>query len=78
MTELKKYRVDYETVASFTTTVEAESAEDALLVAEDVVEFPSLCAHCSGWGREWELDLGDGWGLSTDSDGKSVAYEVER
>jgi hypothetical protein len=55
---MTSYSVHLETVASFSVTVEAEDAEDAIEQAFDLT--PSgVCAHCSGWGKKWSMDLGE-------------------
>lgn len=55
-----KYRVWLETVASTVIEVEAEDEEQAKDLAYEE-GMPSLCAQCSGWGQDQNLELGDAW-----------------
>jgi len=32
---------------------------------------PSICAQCSGWARDYSLDLGDEWTVTDDDDDKT-------
>lgn len=54
---MPKYDVHMSSTANATVTVEADSPEQA----EEVAEFPSICAQCSGWGRDHSLEIGDDW-----------------
>lgn len=57
-----KYRVDFRTIATVTITVEADDQATAIEAACD--EIPSeVCAHCSGWGQSWFLELNE-WQLN--------------
>lgn len=57
---MSRYRVTLTSSAGFYITVEADSEDEAIDLAYD--EAPSgVCAHCSGYGQEWSLDLGDDW-----------------
>lgn len=58
--------------AWFNTTVDADDVESAIEQAFE--KRPNLCAQCSGWGREWSLELGDEWELDTveDENGEEV------
>ena len=55
---MTKYRVNFETGASLTITVEAEDPDLALDKAYEGLPG-GICAQCSGWGGQWDLDLGD-------------------
>lgn len=54
---MPRYRVSLETGASLFVTVEAEDEEAAIEAAYDNGQY--LCAHCTGWGQDWGLDLGE-------------------
>jgi hypothetical protein len=59
-----KYDVYLTTTASTSVQVEAESEDEARDKAYNA-EMPSICAQCSGWGREGKsLELGDEWTVS--------------
>lgn len=54
------------------------SAEDTERVVEDGYEsgtFPTLCAQCSGWGRNFSISLGDEVNITLD-DNKMPVIEV--
>lgn len=53
------YNVYFITTASTSTTVEADSPEEAQEKADKFRDFPTICAQCSGWGGRQSLDLGD-------------------
>lgn len=55
---MTKYRVILETGASVSVTVEANDEEEAIERAFE--DAPSeVCAQCSGWGKNWNLDLAE-------------------
>lgn len=54
------YKIGFKTFAWTNITVEADTFEDAVEAAWQE-DFPSICAQCSGWGREASLELGDEW-----------------
>lgn len=57
---MSRYRVTLTSSADFYITVEADSEDEAIDLAYD--EAPSgVCANCSGYGQEWDLDLGGDW-----------------
>lgn len=60
---MKKFRVYLQTWASTSVEVEAEDKEAALTAYFDDmnVALPTLCAQCSGWGQDYNLDLNDQW-----------------
>jgi hypothetical protein len=71
-----KYRVYLSTVASLTVTVDLpdnvdpdEAPEQAIEKAFDEAKRRDLCAHCSGWGQKWSLDLAD-WDVARESDAR--------
>lgn len=71
---MASYTVHLETTASLTSTVEADSPEEAIEAA--LLTTPSSpCAQCSGWGQSWELDLGE-WDVAQE-DGKDADWAVE-
>jgi hypothetical protein len=57
------YRVNIPKLLWFSATVEADSPDEAIDMAYEIA--PSLCATCSGWGREWAVDEDD-WGAISD------------
>ena len=69
---MAKYRGSLEAGAFFTITAEADGEDEAFEAAFD--EAPTdVCAHCSGWGQEWSVDLGE-WSAARDD---SAITEVE-
>ena len=64
---MPKYRVFIPIPATLTVVVEAEDAEDAIEAAGEHVHV-DLCAQCSGWGEDYNLDLPIDW----DWDGADV------
>lgn len=56
-----RYRVYYTTTASTAIEVEADSPEDARVVADEEFDSPTICAQCSGWGSDGWIELGDDW-----------------
>jgi hypothetical protein len=57
---MPKFDVYFKGTANYKITVEAEDDQDALNVACDEFEdTPSLCLHCSGYSREWSLEIPD-------------------
>ncbi len=61
---MPKYRITLATSASVTATVEADDDEIAVDMVFDMV--PSeVCAQCSGWGKNWSLDIGQ-WDVAED------------
>ena len=55
------YQVLFTTSASTIVEVEADSPDEARELADEKFESPYLCAQCSGWGGQQNLELGDGW-----------------
>lgn len=56
---MKTYSVLFTTGASSVFEVEAESVAEARDIAADQFEPPTICAQCSGWGNDQNLELGD-------------------
>jgi len=56
-----KFTVYFSTTASTAIEIEADSAEEAQEKADEIQDFPSICAQCSGWGSDHNLDLSDVW-----------------
>lgn len=54
------YKIGFQTGAFTQIEVEADSFEDAVDAAWNE-GFPSICARCSGWGQDTNLELGDEW-----------------
>lgn len=67
------YTVYLQTIASTSVEVEADNEDEALDKAYDA-SMPTICAQCSGWGKESYLELGDVWEANqvADADGKVV------
>jgi len=38
------------------------------------METPSICAQCSGWGRDHSLELGDDWEINDDPNETNPRY----
>jgi hypothetical protein len=53
------YRVEFRGSSWYQTTVEADNKESAEDLAADNIE--SICAICSGWGREYSREEDDCW-----------------
>jgi hypothetical protein len=79
---MAKYRVYLTTGASVAVDVEVDDSldpEEARDKAYDEAfqEAPSgVCAHCSGWGQPWGLDLGE-WEIEKDHNGKDVEPKLQ-
>lgn len=66
---MTRYRVEAYTTISFTTEVdiddegmdEGEAEEAAYDKAME--KRRGLCAQCSGYGRDWSLDMNDDWDI---------------
>jgi hypothetical protein len=67
------YRVYLQTVATTVIKVEADDKDDAYEKAASG-DLPSICAQCSGWGQETNLNLDGEWNLGP---GGSVEKGVE-
>jgi hypothetical protein len=57
---MAKYTVYQTTTASWSVEVEADDEDEALEKAY-AAAVPDICAQCSGWGRDYSLELGDEW-----------------
>jgi hypothetical protein len=55
---MPKYKVEFRAYAFATDTVEAEDEAEAIELAF-ANGFPQVCAQCSGWGKEFSLELPD-------------------
>jgi hypothetical protein len=53
------WKVDLQTIATITVEVEAEDAEKAAEIAQG----QDICAQCSGWGRDWSMEIGE-WSVA--------------
>jgi hypothetical protein len=71
---MTKYRVYLQTVASTVIEVEAEDKNEAYEIAADQ-DMPRICAQCSGWGSDQNLELGDVW--EGDDDIEKAVEEVK-
>lgn len=57
--EPRTYRVQFLTTASTIVEVEATSAEEARVQADEDFYGPQPCAQCSGWGGQPGIELGE-------------------
>lgn len=80
---MKKYQVSFEEGSWLTVYVEyPDDAEpdDIDIIEKAYEEMPGdICAHCSGWGKNWSRNLGDDRELAKEMkqvDGKWVEVEV--
>lgn len=65
---MSEFMVFFEGMAGLTIRVEADDPDDAVNKAYD--EMPGgVCAQCSGWGKEWSLDVPDEWDVCLIEDG---------
>lgn len=73
---MTKYRVYLQTVAETVIEVEADTKEDAydLALSEPT---PRICAQCSGWGNDQNLQLGDDWDINQEAGVDECVQEVE-
>lgn len=59
---MAKYAVYISTIADARIEIEADDSEEAIeKLASGEVELPWLCAQCSGWGSDHDLDLSEAW-----------------
>lgn len=79
---MRKFEVSYHTTASVTVTVELDCDENASI--DDLMDVitdagyegtPDVCAQCSGWGRDYGLELGE-WELDDDEGDMKAVTEV--
>lgn len=66
---MTRYRVEVYTTIWFTTEVdindegmESDEAEEAAY-DKAIEKRPGICAQCSGWRRDWSLDMNDDWDI---------------
>jgi hypothetical protein len=70
-----KYRVPLSGYVSVSVTVETDETDPERIVEEALSEgVPSICAQCSGWGRDHSLEIGDEWEPVEDEDGTPEVY----
>ena len=68
-----KYRISFVTSASGSITVETDETDPERIVEEAYAEgIPGICAQCSGWGRDHELEVGDEWDVDEDDKGPVI------
>lgn len=75
---MPKYRVTFTGSAGATVDVVTDET-DPEVIAELAYEeeFPTLCSHCSGWGRPYSLEIPDDeWEVFTEK-GVPVITRVE-
>lgn len=66
---MPKYRVHFTTGASTYVDVEADSPDEAREIADENFDSPFICAQCSGWGQQYDLELGDEWQQDESAEG---------
>lgn len=73
---MAKFIVYLTTTASTSVEVDAEDA-DAAIDKAYASDMPTICAQCSGWGRDTSLEVSDNWDVSevTDAEGKVVVFD---
>lgn len=63
---MTRYAVHLITTAH--TVVEVDADSKAAAVEEALTgNMPRICAQCSGWGQEQNLEIGDEWDVDADS-----------
>ncbi|MFF5973668.1 hypothetical protein ACFY7C_19285 [Streptomyces sp. NPDC012769] len=71
-----KYQVSFETSAGGHITVETDETDpERILEAAYEEGIPSVCAQCSGWGRDYSLEIGDEWDPIEDEQGLVIYTE---
>lgn len=74
---MPKYRVYLQTVATTTVEVEADSKDDAYDKAVNE-PMPRICAQCSGWGNDQNLELNsDAWDIDQERGIDESVEEVD-
>lgn len=74
-TPMTKYRVPFNTWAGGSITVDTDETDPEKILEEAYTEgIPSVCAQCSGWGRDFSLEIGDEWEENRDKEGRPVIY----
>jgi len=70
---MAKFTVYLTATASTSIEVEAGSPDEAIDKAYGA-DMPTICAQCSGWGRDTSLELSDVWEVSEvcDADGSLI------
>lgn len=77
---MAKYRVSMQTVA--TTVIEIEVPDDVTdpeEIAERAAEegeFPTICAQCAGWGRNYNLVMDGEW-IVSEYEGKPLVERAD-
>lgn len=86
---MPKFNVHFTTTASATVEVEISDediAEEGLsiavanLVEGGMIDTPSICARCSGWGQKYDLEVSGEWDTDevTDESGRVVWGENQK
>lgn len=77
---MAKYRVSMQTVATITIEIEVpDDITDPHEIAERAAEegeFPTICAQCAGWGRDYSLDMDGEWEVS-EFEGKPLVERAD-
>jgi hypothetical protein len=75
---MPKYRINISGHAYGSITVETDETNPEQIFEDAMDEgAPALCAHCSGWGRDFDLELGDEWEPEMGENGEAVVVKVE-
>lgn len=74
-----KYEVSYVTSASGHITVDTDETDPELIIEAAYEEgIPSICTQCSGWGRDYSLEIGDEWDPHEDDKGPVIYKDGKR
>jgi hypothetical protein len=72
---MPKYRVTMAKV--ITCTVDVEADDESAAIEEAYQEAPhSICAQCSGWGREWGVNDDGQWETLRDFHGQGYSIDA--
>lgn len=75
---MAKYRVPLTGIADAMITVETDETDpEKILEKAYQEEFSTLCAQCSGWGRDFYLEIGDYWEPVEKKDGTPRIYKED-
>ncbi|MFD6250280.1 hypothetical protein [Streptomyces roseolus] len=76
---MAKYRINITGHASGSLTVETDETDPERIFEEAMSDpgAPTICAQCSGWGRNYSLEIGDEWEPEMNENGEAVVSKVE-
>lgn len=70
---MTKYLIEIQTTATATMQIEAEDADSAIDQAFEGA--PNVCAQCGGWGKDYDLELGE-WDMPRDGEGREASWAI--